>query len=92
MLRYRYPGSFSYKLVNTGIWINCGPLLWTGGGQAKIELSLEEILDVSETIGFILDSERSTKVTPVKCEYTADKEAMMKWMYEAQLWVARKPK
>ncbi|CAA7260470.1 unnamed protein product [Cyclocybe aegerita] len=31
-----------------GTWINLGPLLWTGGAQAKVELSLEEVLQAVE--------------------------------------------
>ena len=35
-----------------GQWINLGPLLWTGGGQAAVELSLEEVLKLATMIGF----------------------------------------
>ncbi|KAH8834028.1 N2227-domain-containing protein [Flagelloscypha sp. PMI_526] len=58
-----------YALLKPGgIWINLGPLLWTGNAQAKLELSLTG-----------------------KSEYTADREAMMRWIYKAEFWVAEKP-
>lgn len=87
----QYPGYSSQTHVsfsaNIGIWINCGPLLWTGGAQAKIELSLEEVMSLAKMIGFVFDASPKS----LACEYTADRNAMMKWMYEAQLWAARKP-
>ncbi|KAI9062461.1 N2227-domain-containing protein [Trametes sanguinea] len=37
-----------HKLLRPGgKWINLGPLLWTGGGQAAVELSLEEVLKLA---------------------------------------------
>ncbi|PFH52210.1 hypothetical protein AMATHDRAFT_46563 [Amanita thiersii Skay4041] len=73
-----------------GAWINLGPLLWTGGGKTKVELSLEEVIAVAEATGFIDDPsiERQT----VECEYTSDPLAMMRWIYRAEFWVMRKPK
>ena len=82
-----------------GIWINLGPLLWTSGSQAKVELSLEEVELVAEEIGFrfvpVDDVDEGMqnqhlKRRMVECEYTADKEAMMRWIYQAEFWVARK--
>lgn len=85
-----------YSLLRPGgIWVNLGPLLWSGGAQAKVELSLEEVLSVSEAIGFIFDTQDddlSKKSRTVNCEYTADQAAMMQWIYNAEFWVARKPK
>lgn len=83
-----------YKLLSPGgSWINLGPLLWTGGAQAKVELSLDEVLLAAEEIGFVL--ERGTKGTSarrtVECGYTSDPNAMMSWIYKAEFWVARKP-
>ena len=74
-----------------GLWVNLGPLLWPGGAQAKIELSLEEVMSVIEEVGFqvLADSPQLTRKT-VECEYTADKDAMMTWIYKAEFWVARK--
>jgi hypothetical protein len=70
-----------------GRWINLGPLLWTGGAEAALELSLEEVLALVRHVGFVLDEgERRT----VECEYTADRSAMMRWVYQAEFWVAYK--
>ncbi|TBU55857.1 N2227-domain-containing protein [Dichomitus squalens] len=76
-----------------GKWINLGPLLWTGGGQAAVELSLEEVLKLAETVGFDVSGEDAPELTrrrTVECEYTADKAAMMRWLYQAEFWVATK--
>lgn len=76
-----------------GQWINLGPLLWTGGGQAAVELSLEEVLKLATMIGFdVADDDAPQHMRPrtVECEYTADKAAMMKWLYQAEFWVATK--
>lgn len=64
-----------------------------------MELSLEEVLRAVGLSGFrlkILNSdaregdlvEGTTRAVP--CEYTADKRAMMKWIYEARFWIAEK--
>ncbi|KAI0663981.1 N2227-domain-containing protein [Cubamyces menziesii] len=79
-----------------GKWINLGPLLWTGGGQASVELSLEEVLRLAEMVGFSVvgehedDGDDRERRRTVECEYTADKVAMMKWLYQAEFWVARR--
>lgn len=70
-----------------GTWINLGPLLWRGGAQAALELSLEEVLRLAEMVGFTMDVESRRTID---CEYTADSRAMMRWIYEAELWVAKK--
>ncbi|CAA7260463.1 unnamed protein product [Cyclocybe aegerita] len=77
-----------------GVWINLGPLLWTGGAQAKVELSLEEVLQAAEEIGFVLDrdEEGPSAQRTIECEYTGDRNAMMRWIYKAEFWVARKSK
>jgi len=77
-----------------GTWINLGPLLWTGGAQAKVELSLEEVTNLAVAIGFIFEPEISgtRRSRTVDCEYTADSCAMMQWIYGAEFWVARKPR
>ncbi|KAI1791127.1 N2227-domain-containing protein [Ganoderma leucocontextum] len=87
-----------YALLRPGgRWINLGPLLWTSGGQAAVELSLEEVLKLAETVGFDVagagkgaaESEPARRRT-VECEYTADQAAMMRWLYQAEFWVATK--
>ena len=90
-----------YALLRPGgTWINLGPLLWTSGGHAKLELSLEEVLEAVEEIGFVFEeagdpshSARDIRARrTIDCEYTADSRAMMQWIYRAEFWVARKPK
>ncbi|KAI0828007.1 N2227-domain-containing protein [Trametes gibbosa] len=75
-----------------GKWVNLGPLLWTGGGQAAVELSLEEMLRLAEMVGFEVAGEGESagveRRRMVECEYTADKTAMMRWLYQAAFWVA----
>lgn len=87
-----------YELLRPGgIWINLGPLLWTGGGQSRIELSLDEVLMAAEEIGFVVQRDHEDPDHPearrtLECEYTADPNAMMRWAYKAEYWVAHKPK
>ncbi|KAF7294082.1 N2227 domain-containing protein [Mycena kentingensis (nom. inval.)] len=81
-----------YALLRPGgTWLNLGPLLWTSGGQAKMELSLEEVVAAAEMIGFEFAPQGGEKTRTVECEYTADANAMMRWVYRAEFWVARKP-
>jgi hypothetical protein len=83
-----------YALLRPGgSWINLGPLLWTGGAQAKVELSLEEVLLAAENIGFVFQNEAqgTSARRTVECEYTSDSNAMMRMIYKAEFWVARKP-
>lgn len=85
-----------YMLLRPGgTWVNLGPLLWSGGAQAKLELSLQEVIELAEAVGFVFDGQAgddTKKCRTVECEYTADKRAMMQWIYRAEFWVARKPK
>jgi hypothetical protein len=77
-----------------GTWINLGPLLWPGGAQAKVELSLEEVMDAVRNVGFIVDdgdsADRIRTPSVIQCEYAHDKNAMMHWIYHAEFWVATK--
>ncbi|KAF9459394.1 N2227-like protein-domain-containing protein [Collybia nuda] len=75
-----------------GTWINLGPLLWTSGGQAKLELSLAEVINAATEIGFIFREDDICAQRAVECEYTGDLSAMMRWVYKAEFWVAAKPK
>ncbi|KAF5377932.1 hypothetical protein D9615_006735 [Tricholomella constricta] len=83
-----------------GTWINMGPLLWTSGGHAKLELSLDEVICAAEEIGFVFQNGSGdgdgkgglgARCT-VECEYTGDLKAMMRWIYKAEFWVATKTK
>ncbi|KAJ7593233.1 N2227-like protein-domain-containing protein [Mycena floridula] len=73
-------------LAPGGLWINLGPLLWSSGGQAKLELSLEELIQAVAEIGFIMVEDPRT----VDCEYTSDSTAMMKWIYKAEFFTCKK--
>lgn len=84
-------------LVPGGTWINLGPLLWSGGGSVRMELSLEEVLSLSTSIGFEvlgeaggLEAHGHLKRRTVTCEYTADKMGMFERIYQAEFWVAKK--
>ncbi|KAG6906918.1 hypothetical protein DXG01_011377 [Tephrocybe rancida] len=87
-----------YSLLHPGgTWINFGPLLWTSGGHAKVELSLDEVIRAAEEIGFIIQDGDATAGgfkgrRTVECEYTGDPNAMMRWIYKAEFWVATKSK
>ncbi|KAJ7893576.1 hypothetical protein B0H13DRAFT_1517913, partial [Mycena leptocephala] len=57
----------------------------------KLELSLEEVLRAVEELGFVIDlREDGQQSTTVECEYTSDAQAMMRWIYRAEFWVAHK--
>ena len=70
----------------------------------KAELNLEEVLRLTKMVGFELESsdlagqsndDASAPLRArrsIECEYTADKTAMMAWIYTAEFWVATKPK
>jgi carnosine N-methyltransferase len=77
-----------YTLLRPGgTWINLGPLLWASGGTVGMELSLVEVMDMIERVGFRLDGKAKT----VECEYTQDSEAMFRRVYNAEFWVAKRP-
>lgn len=85
-------------LAPGGTWINLGPLLWSGGGTVAMELSLDDVLLLAQSIGFEvlgegdlseLEDEKFRRRT-ITCEYTADKEGMFQRVYQAEFWVARK--
>ena len=82
-----------YSLLEPGgVWINLGPLLWTSSGVA-LELSLDEVLRAIGLVGFELlpVDESGGRVKMVECEYTSDSQAMMRWLYGAAFWIAKKP-
>ena len=74
-----------YRLLKPGgAWINLVPLLWTGGAQTKLELSLEEVFAAAHLISFLDNT--STEKRTVECEYAGDMFAMMRWIYKAEFW------
>ena len=72
-----------------GFWINLGPLLYhyANSSQPSLELTLDQVLHAARAIGFELLEQR-----PVSCMYTRKRSSMMNVLYDAQFWVARKPK
>jgi len=81
-----------YELLNPGgMWVNLGPLLWTSGSVVKMELTLEEVLHLAKLVGFeVLTQPAMNAPRTVESEYTGDVEGMMRWIYHAEFWVARK--
>lgn len=89
-----------------GTWINLGPLLWPSGAALEpsleevLAMSKRVGLDVVGEPGPInlledggslqervdlLEARRT-----LECQYTANRAGMMKWMYQAEFWVARR--
>ena len=88
-----------YSLLKPGgRWINLGPLLWASGGSVALELSLEEVKQAAEMVGFTIDTgvkedgaqEPLKQPRGITCEYTGDRMGMFKRVYEAEFWTATK--
>lgn len=84
-----------YALLKPGgTWLNLGPLLWCSDAQARLELSLDEVFEAMDAVGFVVtdgdDEPDCLKRRTIPCQYTHDMKAMMRWIYEAEFWVARK--
>ena len=85
-------------LVDGGVWINFGPLLWHWENREAdlkaadedaqgVELTVDEVLEVAKTIGFKLEKREKGR----SGEYIGNGEdAMLKWVYECEFWVAVK--
>jgi len=85
-------------LVDGGVWINYGPLLWhwenreadlklTGEAAQGMELTVDEVLHVAESLGFKLEKRQRGE----KGEYIGSGEdSMLSWIYESEFWVAVK--
>eukprot|EP00043_Microstomoeca_roanoka_P018537 m.199960 g.199960 ORF g.199960 m.199960 type:complete len:193 (+) comp16849_c0_seq20:767-1345(+) len=73
-----------------GFLINFGPLLYhfeDSRDSASIELSLDEIIQVAENIGFIIkEQQRGLKAT-----YNDDSASMIHTVYECCFFIAQKP-
>jgi carnosine N-methyltransferase len=85
-------------LVDGGVWINCGPLLWhwenreadlqaAGEETQGLELTVDEVLQVAKAVGFRIEKrERGSKG-----EYIGSgTDSMLSWVYESEFWVAVK--
>ncbi|GLC38668.1 hypothetical protein PLESTB_000458200 [Pleodorina starrii] len=85
----RYLEVISHCLAPGGTWINLGPLLyhWADAHtylptmELSIELSLEDIREAAQTMGFRLVREESLDVP-----YMADYRSMFKTVYQAVFW------
>ncbi|KAF3937704.1 hypothetical protein ABW19_dt0202210 [Dactylella cylindrospora] len=80
-----------------GYWINFGPLLY--GSAPYVQLSLAEILDVVEAMGFeFMDAPascgeitlESKKARGREAVYAFNLKALTKNAYNAQMWITRK--
>ncbi|KYK56566.1 hypothetical protein DCS_03566 [Drechmeria coniospora] len=80
-----------------GYWINLGPLLY--GTGPFVQLSLEEIIKVTEAMGFEYQETDETcgpltfenaTVRSMEAIYGFDKKALTKSSYNAQFWVAKR--
>lgn len=80
-----------------GYWMNFGPLLY--GSAPFVQLSLEEIIVVSESLGFrfmetpsscgeLTFSEKHVRET--EAVYGFNERALTKNAYKAQFWIAQK--
>jgi carnosine N-methyltransferase len=76
-----------------GVWLNVGPLLyhWAregghAGNEVSLELSLEDVLHIAKTIGFVL-----LEQSEASAAYNADLQALYQTTYTAVRWVMRKP-
>ncbi|KAI4942760.1 hypothetical protein J4E91_009679 [Alternaria rosae] len=80
-----------------GRWINFGPLLY--GTGPFVQLSLEEIIDVVEEMGFKFEdlgdecgelTFEGKKVRSKEAEYGFNRRALTRYAYLAQVWIVRK--
>ncbi|KAM5495957.1 putative carnosine N-methyltransferase [Microsporum canis] len=87
------------SLNDGGTWINFGPLLY--GSAPFLQLSLDEIIDVCEHMGFeFLDTSSKCgditldgkKVRSKTVPYGLSERSLSQNAYKAQFWVARKVK
>ncbi|KAF3491058.1 methyltransferase [Arthroderma uncinatum] len=87
------------SLKDGGTWINLGPLLY--GSAPFLQLSLDEIIDVCEGLGFeFLDTDpkcgeltlNGKKARGTTVPYGLSERSLSKNAYKAQFWVARKTK
>ncbi|TYJ52025.1 hypothetical protein B9479_007378 [Cryptococcus floricola] len=76
-----------------GVWINIGPLLWhfenspttSAKGERSVELSLDEVKQLGDLVGFEFQEEKMIKST-----YTSPPESMLRHEYTTAFWVATK--
>ncbi|KAJ4156115.1 hypothetical protein LMH87_001328 [Akanthomyces muscarius] len=92
-----YLDTITKLLKPGGYWINLGPLLY--GTGPLVQLSLDEIISVTETMGFeYLDTDDKygsltipgRTVRGMRAVYSFNDKALTTSAYKAQFWVARK--
>ncbi|GAA5965909.1 hypothetical protein JCM3765_006485 [Sporobolomyces pararoseus] len=72
-----------------GTWINCGPSLWhfENDHEARsIEIPLEDVKELARRIGFEILEENE-----IQTSYTTNPKSLLKHIYTAGFWIARKP-
>ncbi|KAI8356122.1 N2227-like protein-domain-containing protein [Choanephora cucurbitarum] len=76
-------------LKPNGTWINIGPLLYhfedSTQGDSSIELSLDQVKQVAQKIGFEFKKESMVSTT-----YTSNPDGMLKYVYNSAFWTAVK--
>ncbi|MCL7029290.1 hypothetical protein MKW94_010040 [Papaver nudicaule] len=86
-----YIETISRLLVDGGVWINLGPLLYHFADafgtedEMSIELSLEDVKKVAFDCGFQLEREKFIETT-----YTGNPRSMMQNRYSAAFWTMTK--
>jgi SAM-dependent methyltransferase len=92
-----YIDNINRLLKPGGLWINLGPLLY--GTNPTLQLSLEEMIQVSETMGFkFLDTDEKwgtislpgKKVRSKDINYLVNARSIRKNVYVTQFWAAEK--
>lgn len=92
-----YFDTIKLVLKDGGVWINLGPLLY--GTSPFVQLSLQDIITVTEAMGFQLLETDDVCGTPtfsdatvrsIEATYSFDHLALTKNAYNAQYWVAKK--
>ncbi|TPX37333.1 carnosine N-methyltransferase [Synchytrium endobioticum] len=78
-------------LADGGVWINCGPLLYHFEGipgEVSLELSLDEVMDIVQKVGFDVIEQRFIPST-----YATNPSSMLKYQYNCSFFVAvKKPR
>lgn len=95
---FSYVETIWHTLTDGGAWINYGPLLWhwenreadlkaAGEVAQGLELTLDEVLEVAQSVGFRLEKREKGS----RGEYIGSGEgSMLSWVYESEFWVAVK--
>ncbi|EJU00426.1 N2227-domain-containing protein [Dacryopinax primogenitus] len=68
-----------------GLWVNLGPLKW--GTHADLQLSVLEVLELAELLGFHVDHTSRKSIDSV---YAAQPDTLLKFTYVTQFWTATK--